>query len=164
MPFHRRFGAPVKRDKHEVVWSNLIQNASTVQQIVLANTVDVGGKTGATDCAVGSHVKGIYLEFHFSAESIANAKTIQWSVVVLPPGFVAPAPSLYYDDKRSYVIQRGMEMLPRELGTVFKRIIFVKIPKLYQRRKQGDFIVFNYVASSTDTINACGIAIYKESY
>ncbi len=162
MPFRR--GPPVKRDKHEITWSNLIQNASTKQQIVLANTVDVGAKAGPTDTAVGSHVRGIYLEFHFSAESIANAKVIHWTVEVLPPGQVGTQPNSYYLDQRSFVIQRGMEMLPRELGTVFKKIIFVKIPKLYQRRKQGDFITFSYISSSTDTINACGIAIYKEIY
>ncbi len=163
MPFRRSL-AIVKRDKHEVTWSNLSQNASTKQQIVLANTVDVGAKDGPTECAVGSHIKGLYLEFHFNAEDISNPKVIHWSLEVLPPGQVGTIPSSYYLDQRSFIIQRGMEMLPKDTGTVFKRIIFVKMPKLYQRRKQGDFIVFNYICTSTQVINACGICIYKEIY
>ncbi len=163
MPFRNR-GSPVKSDKHEITWSNIGQDASAGIQIVLANTVDVGAKTGPDDTAVGSHVKGIYLEFHFSAETITNTKVIHWIVQVLSPGQTAQSPNTYYDDKRSFVIQRGMEMLPKDVATVFKRIVFVPIPKLYQRQKQGGFIVFKYQASLTESINACGIAIYKEKY
>ncbi len=164
MPFFRRSQGITKRDKHEVVWSNLIQNAVTKQQIILASTVDVGAKDGPTECAVGSHVKFIYLEFNLSAEDVSVPKTLQWSVQVLPPGQVSTSPALYYQDQRSYIIQRGMEMLPKDVGTVFKRIVAIRIPKAYQRRKQGDFIVFNYIASDASTVNVCGFAVYKELY
>ncbi len=164
MPFRNRNFSITKSDKHELAWSQLAEDATTNKQIVLAQTVDVGAKTGPTDCAVGSHVKGIYLEFHFSANIVTNPKVIHWTVEVLQPGMTGTTSSTYYQDKRSFIIQRGMEMLPKDLGTVFKRIIFVKIPKLYQRRKQGDFIVFRYISTSAELINACGIAIYKEKY
>ncbi len=57
-----------------------------------------------------------------------------------------------------------MEMLPKDTGTVFKRIFVVKIPRGYQRQTKAQVIQFRYVASSAEAINACGIVIYKEIY
>ncbi len=70
----------------------------------------------------------------------------------------------YYQDTRAQVIKRGMEMLPSDQSTVFKRIVPVAIPKIYQRQRQGSVIRFDYQCSSTETINACGFCIYKELY
>ncbi len=157
-------GSPIKTDKHEVTWSNIGQNAAANQAIVLANTVDVSDKSNSTEVALGSHVRGIYLEFHFSAEGITTTKVIHWKVVVIRAGQTMEVANSYYQDTRSQVIKRGMEMLPKASSTVFKRIIFVAIPKLYQRMKQGSSIRFDYQSSSAETINACGFGIYKEIY
>ncbi len=165
MPYFRNRGSTtVKSDKHEITWSQLSTAANTGTQIVLASTVNVGAKNGASECAVGSHVRGIYLEFHFSAEDVSNANVVHWTIEVLGPTQTATQPNTYYTDQRSYIIQRGMEMLPKDVSTVFKRIVFVKVPKIYQRRKMGDFIIFKYITSAASLINACGIAIYKEKY
>ncbi len=154
----------VKRDKHEITWSNLAQNASTNQAIALSLGVSVGDKDTSTECAVGSHIRGIYLEFHFSAQVTTNPKVIHWKVVVIRSGQTMEVANSYYQPTRSQVIKRGMEMLPSDQSTVFKRIVFVSIPKAYQRVKEGSSIRFDYQASSAETINACGFAIYKEIY
>ncbi len=60
-------------------------------------------------------------------------------------------------------MKRGMEMLPTNVATVFKRIFVVKIPRVYNRVGDTDQYTFQYIASSSQTINACGIAIYKEN-
>ncbi len=70
----------------------------------------------------------------------------------------------YYQDDRAQVIQRGMEMLPKATATVFKRIVPVRIPKIYQRVRQDSEIIFQYQGSDAGLINACGFAIYKELY
>ncbi len=57
-----------------------------------------------------------------------------------------------------------MEMLPKDASTVFKRIFVVKVPRKFQRMAQNMNIEFRYIATSTEAINACGIAIYKEYY
>ncbi len=166
MPYRRgRMGSPVKTDKHEVTWSNLSQDASTAQAVVLTDTVAVANKDGNVEVAVGSHVRWIYFEMHFAPESTTTAKVIHWNITYQPDDSATiPSPALYYQDERSFIMKRGMEMLVRDQGAVYKRIFTVKIPKVYQRRKMGDRIILNYICTSSETINACGIAIYKEIY
>ncbi len=167
MSFRQRFrGPPTKRDKHEITWSNLSQNASTTQNVNLVQGVQVGDKNSSSECAIGSHVRAIYFEFHFSAETISSTKVIHWKVEVLTPPSTQTMSiaNSYYQNDRSFIIKRGMEMLPKDVGTVYKRIVLVLIPRVYQRIKEQMFIRFRYQASSTETINACGIAIYKEIY
>lgn len=161
MPF-RRSQPPIIRNKHELTWSNLSQNASTITNVILSLGVESANADTASEVVVGHQVRGIYLEFHFSAETITNAKVIHWSIEQLRTGQTSPNPILYYQDTRSQILKRGMEMLPKDVSTVFKRIVFVRIPKFMQRAKMNQQIVFRYVCSSTETINACGFAIYKE--
>ncbi len=164
MPFFRRNRAIQKREKHEITWSNLAQNASTVQEITMFTVVQVADKNSATEVAVGSHTRGIYFEFHFSPQVVTNPKVIHWTIEYIPVGRTLSSPATYNNNTKSYIFKRGMEMLPADQATVFKRIFLVVIPKIYQRAKQGDAIKFRYISSSTETINACGIAIYKENY
>ncbi len=166
MPFRRnsRFKAPIKTDKHEITWSNLGQNAGSVQQIILAAGTNSADKDTSTEVEVGSHVRSIYFEFHFSAAQTGNVNVIHWNIFGSKTGETIGIPSTYYTDNRSAVFKRGMEMLPVNVSTVFKRIFVVRIPKKFQRMTKNAFLIFQYIASSTQTINACGIAIYKEQY
>ncbi len=166
MPFGRRQASlrPIKTDKHEVTWSNLVQDASTVITIVIATAVQSADKNASTEIEIGSHIKSIYFEFHFAASVITNAKVIHWVIEYLPVGSSSFTPSLYYQSQRSYTMKRGMEMLPKDVGTVYKRVFVVKIPRIYQRGKQGGIIRLRYVSTSSEAINACGFAIYKEFY
>ncbi len=164
MPYRRFRTNPVKRDKHEITWSLLGVNASVIQGIGLSTSVDVGTKTTSTDAAVGSHIYGIYLEFQFSHESTTSTTIVHWNVVGERTGQTQTVPSLYYQDDRSQIFKRGMEMLPKSASTVIKRIVFVRIPKAWQRQAQANELIFQFIASNTNTINACGIAIYKEIY
>ncbi len=160
----RRFPRPIiKSDKHEITWSNLAQNASTVQSVTLSQGVPTADVDTSIETEIGSRITSIYFEFHFSPEVITNPKVIHWVINAgIQQGETLTVPSLYYQGDRSKIIKRGMEMLPKDLSTVFKRIFVVRIPKIYQRVKANSFIQFRYICSSTQTINACGIAIYKE--
>ncbi len=163
MPLFRNRN-PGKTDKHELTFTELATDASTTRNINVYTGVDVGEKTGATDAAVGSHVKWLYCEINFAAQVITNPKTVQWTIRVVPPAAVPSVPTQFYQIDRSYVLKRGMEMLPKDVGTVYKRIFVVKIPKIYQRVKQGQILEFEYVASSSELMNTCGIFIFKELY
>ncbi len=158
----RNFLRPIHTNKHENTWSNLGQNASTVQEIVIASGVDQANKDSATEVEIGSHVKSIYFEFHFSPAQTGNVNVIHWTIRKLPFATTATIPSLYFQVDRRFIFKRGMEMLPTNVSTVFKRIFVVKIPRGASRMGDGDKLVLQYIASSTQTINACGIAIYKE--
>ncbi len=164
MSFRRRgmVRPVIHSDKHEITWSNLGQNASSAIVIALVDVVQPADKNLATEIAVGSKVFSIYFELHFSAETTTNPKVIHWFVTGYPDGATPGAPSLYYQDDRARIFKRGMEMLPSDQSTVYKRVFVVKIPKKMQRPTQDFNLQFRYICSSAETINACGFAIYKE--
>ncbi len=153
----------IQSDKHEVTWSNLAQDAGTAADATnLAVAVQPSGKNLSTEVEIGSIVRSIYFEFHFSAETVTNPKVIHWTIEIVPPGLTVSNPNLYYQTDRRFIIKRGMEMLPKDVSTVFKRVFVVRIPPKYQRQSDTQIIQFRYQCSSTEAINACGIAIYKE--
>ncbi len=119
-------------------------------------------KNNSTEVAIGSHIKWIFCEFNFSAETITNVKTIHWAIRVIPSGQVSSAPNALFQTDRAYVIKRGMEMLPKDVSTVYKRVFTVKIPRKYVRQADNTAISFEWIASSAETVNGCGIFIYKE--
>ncbi len=162
MPYGRR--PRVKSDKHELSWSNLGQDASPGVTVAICRGVPPASKDEAvpSECITGNHLGNVYFEFHFSAAQTGNANVIHWVMEVVRAGQTMPLPSVYYQNERAQIIKRGMEMLPVNVSTVFKRIFVLNIPKIYKRIRDDTRINFRYIASSTQTINACGIAIYKE--
>ncbi len=149
-------------DKHEITWSNLSQDAGTaVVNITLAKGVATADRDASTEVVSGARVNSIYLEFHFSAAQTGNVNVIHWQIGSRPEVGGLSSPNTYYNDDRAYIFKRGMEMIPTNVSTVFKRIFVVRIPRVYHRIKMGQQIILSYQASSTQTINACGIAIYK---
>ncbi len=140
----------------------MAQDASTQVAINLAVAVQPAAKNISSEVEIGSKVRSIYFEFHFSPQVTSNPKVIHWVVEVVPAGLTVGVPSTYYQVDRRYILKRGMEMLPATLATVFKRIFVVKIPPKYQRQGETQILQFRYICSSAETINACGFAIYKE--
>ncbi len=163
MPLFRQRN-PTKVDKHEKTFTRLAADESTTQNVNLYTGVPVGDKNAAGEVSVGSHVKWVYCEINFAAQVITNPKTIHWTIRIVPPAASPSVPSQMYQIDRSYVLKRGMEMLPKDVGTVYKRIFVVRIPRIYQRVKEGQILEFEYVASSTEAMNSCGIFIFKEIY
>ncbi len=157
---------PIKTDKHEITWSNLGQNASSAVSIRTLIGVQSAAKDASDEVETGSHVKSMYFEFNVAAEGITAQKVLHWTVHVRPQNLSAAGgtPSLYYQNGRNLILKRGMEMLPKDLSTVYKRIFVVKIPRKYQRIGENDTMNFTYQATDASTINMCGFCIYKEFY
>lgn len=156
---------PIKSDKHEVTWSNLVQNASTTQTVTIAQGVQSAAKDAATECEIGSHVRSIFFEFNINADTITSPKVVHWSINFVPPNTSSfPAPNTYYQTQRSFIFKRGMEMLPKANSTTFKRIFVVRVPRKYARMIDSGIIDLRYICSSAEAINFCGFAIYKEFY
>ncbi len=163
MPRNRQRFSPLTKDKHEITWSNLIQDASAITTITLAKGTPHSSKNIGSEVQIGAHIKGFYLEFHFSANVVTNPKVIHWKVHFDRPTQTPTSPALYYQSDRSQIIQRGMEMLPKDVSTVFKRIMFVT-SKNFKRMPDAATLSFSYICSSSEAINACGICVYKEIY
>ncbi len=152
---------PVKSEKEEITWTNLSQDASTQVNIdIIAAT---NSPTTAGQIEIGDTVKSVYFEFHFSAETTTAAKVVHWTIQKLPAGVAAMqnVPSVYDSVVKRFILKRGMEMLVRDQATVFKRTFVVRIPPRIRRFGDGDRLVFSYIATSANTQNACGIAIYR---
>ncbi len=154
--------APLQSNKKEISRSNLNQNASTVQSVTIIQGVELADANAGFEVSAGHKVSSVYFELHFSAEVVAAAKVVHWQVVGLKVGETIAAPNTCYQDNRAGILKRGMEMLPRELGTVYKRVFVVKIPKKFQRITKNFLLRFQYIVSSTEGINTCGIGIYKD--
>ncbi len=153
---------PINSSKKEIVWSNLSQNASSVVNVLLADSKIMSTVNLDNEVSTGTKIMGCYLEFQFSAETITNTKIIHWTFKkTFNQTVPSKVPSLYFQIDRSKTLQRGMEMLPKSVNTIIKRIIYVRIPKGMQQMADGERLYFSYIASSTETINACGFAIYK---
>ncbi len=154
--------ARLKSEKHEITWSFLNQNASAQQTIEITKGVNLANKDTATEVGIGSHVPWIYFELNIAAETITNPKVFHWTISSVPVAGLNSSPALYFQLDRAQIMKRGMEMLPKDVGTVFKRIFTVKIPKIYQRVKDDQKIIFSYIVSSAEPINFCGFAVFKE--
>ncbi len=150
---------PVHSEKEEITWSNLAQDASSTQNIPIVQGVDNPSTVGQVE--IGNTVRSIFFEFNVAAQTITNPKVFHWVVEKLPSLGTGTDPSVYDAKNKKQVLHRGMEMLPKDVGTVFKRIFVVKIPPRLRRIAYGDQINLRYKASSAETLNMCGIAIYK---
>ncbi len=155
--------APLKREKHEITWSNLGQDASAVKKVVLVKGVASADADLPEEVTNRHKVRGIYVEFNLNAATTGAINILHWNVVKAPFGTTMPIPSLYNQTSKRFVLKRGMEMIPANITVVTKRIFVVPLPN---RGTIGDDdqVIFQYVTSGTDTINNCGIAVYKETF
>ena len=152
----------IKTNKHEITWSNLQTDSSTQQNIVITTGVLPGSVNTATECGVGNQIKNIYFEFNISPDTVTVPAVIHWKISMRRTGQTTSSPALYYQEDRAEIMKRGMEMLGQSKGIQIKRIISLRIPPIYRRVREGSDIVFSYISSSSQVINFCGIAIYKE--
>ncbi len=153
---------PINSDKKERTWSLLGLDAGTADQVVnIITSVSVSTVNADFEAMVGSSIGSMYFEFHFSAAQTGNANVIHWKIVRVPASTTITSPNVYYQLDRSKTLKRGMEMLPVNVSTVFKRIFTIPPGMLKRRLAEGDRIDFIFRASSTQQINACGFAITK---
>ncbi len=153
---------PIQSAKIEFPWSDFLIDAGTAK---IEKNILTAIKNPTSDyfVEIGSSVKYFYFEFHFSAETVTNPKVVHWLLQKLEGGIAAAEldPLFYNSALRNKIIKRGMEMLPKDTSTVFKRIFVVRVPKGMQRMAEGDIWKFTYHCSSTETINSCGIVITR---
>ncbi len=156
---------PVNSEKHEQTFSNLASDAGTAPVIIpIVVSVAMADVNSGTEVPRGAHVNWIFFELNFAAQVTTNPKVVHWQVMFNPTSLETSTPLTYNTNNKRFILKRGMEMLPSDTSTVFKRVFVVKIPRKYQRMGVDDNISLIYQATSTETINACGFAIYKYLY
>ncbi len=162
MVFRRNRGPPPNIEKHELTFTSLALDNAAEISFTLAQAVDASSKNLPNEVLVGSRITRIYMELNVGPETITNPKVFHWMIFKSPFGTTVPAPSLYNQTSKRFIIQRGMEMLPKNTAVVYKRIISIKVPKRYQRMGDNDFLIFKHIATSSETINVCAFFVYKE--
>ncbi len=165
MPFRRRRVSGLQTQKHEITTTLLAADLSTITNLVIAKGTAAGTVSAENEVTIGHRVKWIILEFNVGAETITNPKVFHWYINFKPIGRAASAtPAVYGTDDKRLILQRGMEMLPKNVSTIFKRKIFIPIPKKYQRIGEDDEINFGFVSTLAETVNFCCFIIYKEEW
>ncbi len=150
---------PVKSEKTEITSSNLAINNATDLTVVLAEGVQAPATTSEVE--IGNTIKSVFFELNIAAETITNPKVVHWAVRKLPFGTAIQNPSVYDGAAKRFTLHRGMEMLPKDVSTVFKRVFVVRIPPRLRRIGDGDKLVIIFRTSSSETVNICFFAIYR---
>ncbi len=156
MPFRRSLQLrPVKTEKTEITWSDLSADYGT------ANVNKTIATPGTNNMEVGDTVRWVYFELNIAAEEITTANVVHWSVIKLRTGQSVPAGTTYDNAIKSQVLKRGMEMLPKDVATVYKRVFVVRLPRSIRRFRDGDSLVLSFRATLTLDVNSCGFAIFR---
>ncbi len=146
---------PVKTEKTEITWSDLATDYGS------ANVNKTIAVPGTNDLEIGDTINWVYFEFNCAAQTTTNPKVLHWSVIKLRTGQSAPTGSTYNQAIKAQILKRGMEMLPSDVATVYKRQFVVKLPRSIKRFRDGDSLIISFRASSTETINNCGFAVFR---
>jgi len=145
-------------EKREGTWTNLAANL--VVAVDRGTLTCIRAPVTDMDVSPGTHVNSIYVEMNVAAETVTNPKVFHWALMKNPTAAFAADPSVYNANTKSWIIKRGMEMLPKDTSTVYKRIFAVRVPKKMRRMSEGDIISLRVKSTSTETINFCGFALY----
>ncbi len=154
----------IHSNKHEVSFSQLAEDASSVKTVTVLQGVEVAAADAGIEVPVGRTVKSVYCEINLSAETTTEVKVVHWQFIGQKVGETIALPSTYYQTNRAGILKRGMEMLVRDQSTLIKRIFVVRIPKKFQRITANTLIRFQYISTSANTQNFCGIFIFKALY
>ncbi len=154
MPFRRNLN-PIRTEKVEVQWTNLAANFGA------ANVNIPIAVQGSDNLDTGDHVNWIFFEINIAAQTTTNPKTMHWVVIKTRTGQAIPNSSTVNQAIKAQILKRGMEMLPSDVATVYKRVFVVRLPRSIRRFREGDAINISFRSSSTETANVCGIAIFR---
>ncbi len=151
--------APLITEKLEQTFTELSQDASATRTVAIITAVR--DPANDTQFSPGSQLPWIFFELNFAAETITAAKTVHWQILKVPAGLALTSAALFGEAYKKFILKRGMEMLPKDVATVYKRVGVVRIPPRLRRFDEGDTLLFRYISSSSNTMNACGFFIGK---
>ncbi len=126
---------PIISEKKEITWSLLAQNFSTTPgDITIASGVEPASANLPEEVTIGTVIKWLFVEFNVSAEAVTNTNIVHWKIIKTPSGFSGvSAANTYQQDDRKWIFKRGMEMLPKDVNTIIKRVFVIPIPRKMQR-------------------------------
>ncbi len=174
MPFRRtsRYLHPVNTIKHVVDLQNTVGAGLRMVSNLVTVADNPDTSTAATECAVGSYVRSIYLNITAvtATNAVGTINNAYMYVIYNPNGQISTPdlPELNQvgtSNQRKQVFHQEMAMMSDENDsipvTLFKGVI--RIPKKAQRNGLNDFIQIAYGAPvGGPSLDVCIQCIYKE--
>ena len=163
MPFRRRrrmaSRAPIQSYKHVVDFEDADVIAGVQTFITLGNVVQ--SRTGATIAnVVGEKVFRMHIDLDIVSTSGGVVGSYQIYLIKLREGQTAPAAnSVGVSNLRNQIWFQKAGVFPTEDGGTVGISRWFKVPKIYQRMREGDIFGLVFVANASYTFT--GQAIYK---
>ncbi len=164
---YRRILSPITTDKHYIPRTNTGVASGAIEVFKIAHANPRGtARTTVDDIEEGSVIRAVHLEFWLNGRGAANTTQFVLAIIKVPAGATAPTNSnLFnlqaYENKRNvlYTTQGVLSQTGAQSVPVLRQ--WLLIPKGKQRMALEDKLHV-CLAVSGETINWCGIAIYKE--
>ncbi len=137
----------------------------TKQLITLIDSVNSASANLATEVEEGAEIRAIYVELWLqnSAGDAEQIVVIEKTPNQAGPTFAQMAALFTYPNKKNILFTH--QGLGSNDGTGNPQVIhrgWIKIPKGKQRFGLGDKLIMSIANISSNNLNRCGVAIYKE--
>ncbi len=158
--------APIHSQKHYVQFPISQITTATAIAITLAHGVESTLANLASEVVEGSLLKAVYFELW-----LQNQGNLGESIVTLSknplnntgPSFVNHGNLFAYENKKNILwTHQGLTSNDGVSGPVCVHKGWEKIPKSKQRFGLGDTLTVNISNVSSNSLNRCGFALYKE--
>ncbi len=158
--------APIHSQKHYVQFPITQITTAAIGQIVIAQGVESTTANLASEVAEGSVIKAVYIELWLQnqgnlGESIVTVEKSPLNIA--GPSFAQMANLFAYPNKKNILFtHQGLTSNDGVSGPVVVLRQWIKIPKSKQRFGLGDILSMTISNTSSNDLNRCGFAIYKE--
>ncbi len=158
--------APINSTKHYVQVTLSSVSGVGVDNQVLVDGVNVTGANLAHEVIEGAEIKAVYVEFWLqNSASTLGSFTVALLKTVGSQGLPSSGEILdlfTYEGKKN-VLYTSQGLSPGNTTALIPVIRqWVKIPKGKRRFGLGDRLCFSIRNNTTDDLNYCGFAVYKE--
>ncbi len=158
--------APIHSQKHYVQFPIDQIATGTAQVITICSAVESTVANAASEVVEGSIIKAVYFELW-----LQNTGTLGEMIVTITkgmagdfgPSFGEMAALFTYNNKKNVLFtSQGLTSNDGVSGPVNVIRQWIKIPKSKQRFGLGDNLILTISNTSSNDLNRCGLAIYKE--
>ncbi len=158
--------APIHSTKHYVQYPIDQIIGGTREVIVLVNAVESTVANAATEVEEGSIIKAVFIELWLQNQGNLSEMIVTVSKdpdAQTGPTFAEHASLFTYTNKKNILFtSQGLSANDAVSGPVAVLRHWIKIPKSKQRFGLGDRLDLNISNVSSQDLNRCGIAVYKE--
>ncbi len=131
--------------------------ANANQQVTLAQGVEIGTAVVTNQVPVGAKIYSVDVSVNFTSESGGTTGNWEWFLIKLRSGQsvdtdIAPTSAgdwsnLGASSIRNQIIKSYMGQIGTDDGTILQRNVHIPIPRIYQRMREGDFLVLVFNSS-----------------